>query len=260
MGQLVLLPIMIASASLETTWAGVNVWTSLGPDGGGARSLVIDPPNPDTVYALTTGGRCKSTDGGPNWTLRPPLPLNSGVVGSLVIAPRNPSVLYATRGPNARGPPRELILKSTDGGSSWRPLTSVLSGGFPAQLVIDPQDSNTLYAHRGFWGPRGGVYQSRDGGESSTAVNFGLPRDSLNFMWVDIVAALVIDPHNTGTLYAATSANWVYRTTDGGETWNAVNSGLTTMRAFALAVDPRDSGTIYAGTAGGVFTITFAAQ
>ena len=39
-----------------TAWAGDNVWASLGPDGGGAKSLVIDPLNPDTVYALTIAG------------------------------------------------------------------------------------------------------------------------------------------------------------------------------------------------------------
>ena len=40
MKQLLLLTVMTASAGQGTVWAGANVWTSLGPDGGAARSLV----------------------------------------------------------------------------------------------------------------------------------------------------------------------------------------------------------------------------
>jgi len=85
-----------------------------------------------------------------------------------------------------------------------------------------------------------------------SAVNAGLPTFYLNSMRVDVVTALVTDPRNTGTLYAGTSANGVYKTTDGGATWSAVNSGLTTLSVYTLAVDPQDTSTVYAGTEGGV--------
>lgn len=139
MKQFVLLTVMTATASLGTAWAGANVWTSLGPDGGGARSLVIDPVNPNTVFALTSAGLFKSTDGGPNWRGTPPLP-NSDVVTSLVIDPQNPTTLYAATREAGSGDARrgDAVFKSTDGGASWRALKNgpfTISG----PLAIDPR-------------------------------------------------------------------------------------------------------------------------
>jgi ligand-binding sensor domain-containing protein len=57
-------------------------------------------------------------------------------------------------------------------------------------------------------------------------------------------------------LYAGTDFG-VFRSTDVGETWSAVNSGLTSLSVFVLTIDPLDSSTLYAGTTGGVFVIRF---
>jgi len=48
--------------------SGVNVWTSLGPEGGNIGALAIHPVTPQTLYAGTGGGVFKSTDGGGTWT------------------------------------------------------------------------------------------------------------------------------------------------------------------------------------------------
>jgi len=45
-----------------------NVWTSHGPEGGPILSLAIDPARPATLYAETSGGVFKSTDGSGNWS------------------------------------------------------------------------------------------------------------------------------------------------------------------------------------------------
>ncbi len=223
--------------------------------------MTIDPQDSRTVYAglksceigSQNGGVWKSTDGGAGWTKLESKPVGGGVHG-LAIDPKT-NTLYAWNGNG--------LSRSTDRGGSWSRLRNYY--GVTA-LAIDPQSPGTLYGvylktSTSYDDPDCcGVIKSRDGGETWTAVNSGLPRDSLNHMWVDIVTALVIDPRNTSTLYAATSANGVYRTTDGGATWSAVNSGLTTMKVSALAVDPQDTNTVYAGTEGGVFAITFAAQ
>ena len=57
----------ILGPASQTVWAGINEWTSLGPDGGGVRALAIDPQNPSTVYAVTFAGVFKSTNGGASW-------------------------------------------------------------------------------------------------------------------------------------------------------------------------------------------------
>jgi hypothetical protein len=57
----------LCAMDLGTLGAGTNRWTSLGPYGGGAHALVVDPQNPATLYAVTSGGIFKSTDAGTNW-------------------------------------------------------------------------------------------------------------------------------------------------------------------------------------------------
>jgi photosystem II stability/assembly factor-like uncharacterized protein len=72
------------------------------------------------------------------------------------------------------------------------------------------------------------------------------------------VSTLAVDPQNPRTVYAGTYGRGVFKTTDGGTSWSAVNSGLTTLSVNSLAIDPQNPNTIYAGTGGGVFAITFA--
>src|SRR5207237_10010550 len=59
--------------------------------------------------------------------------------------------------------------------------------------------------------------------------------------------ALDIDPQNPSTVYLGTSRG-VFKTTNGGATWQAMNSGLSATDVIALAIDPRDSGILYAVT------------
>ena len=74
------------------------------------------------------------------------------------------------------------------------------------------------------------------------------------------VRALAIDPQTPSTLYAGTG-NGVFRSTDGGASWTAVNSGLTSLAIDTLAIDPQNPSTVFAGTSGGgVFSTTFTSQ
>jgi photosystem II stability/assembly factor-like uncharacterized protein len=71
------------------------------------------------------------------------------------------------------------------------------------------------------------------------------------------IQALAIDPAQPATLYAGTYGNGVFKSTDSGGTWAAVNAGLTNLSVFVLAVNPLSSATLYAGThGGGVFRST----
>jgi len=71
------------------------------------------------------------------------------------------------------------------------------------------------------------------------------------------VNALAIDPRTPTTLYAA--GDGVFKSTDGGNTWSAVNTGLPALFVNALAIDPTTPTTLYAGigiSGGGVFKST----
>ena len=217
--------------------------------------LAIDPQNPATLYAGTFGGIFKSMDGGATWNAANiGISISGGYISTLVIDPNSPSTLYASGSPG--------VFKSTDGGASWNAL-NIQANHSITILAIDPQNSHTIYA-----GGFGAIFKSTDSGTNWTAAGAGLPN---NPNWM---AALVIDPQNPSTLYAGTSGmgsdgscdspcsgfhDGVFKSTDGGGTWTALNSGLTATHVFSLAIDPNNSNRLYAGTmGGGVFAITFA--
>jgi hypothetical protein len=226
----------------------------------GLSSLAFDPRNSGTVYAAVSSGGCnetrgggvwKSTDGGASWLELASKPSGGGVHG-LAVDPQSPDTLYAW---NGKG-----LFKSTDGGASWDQLRE----GIVSSLKVDPLNPSTLYGVLNdesvvyLTGDKPGIYKSTDAGVSWSAVNSGLPTIFLNFPRIDEITGLVIDPRHTGTMYAATRANGVYRSTDTGGSWIPVNSGLTSLSVSGLAIDSQE--TVYAGTAGGVFAITFESQ
>src|SRR5687767_9973336 len=94
----------------QSFWAGPNVWTSIGPDGGGVSALAIDPQSPRTIYAATFSGIFKSTDGGGSWKALS-MPISGLNFLTLAVDPLNRGTVYAG---TMRG-----VLKTTDGGASW---------------------------------------------------------------------------------------------------------------------------------------------
>ena len=62
------------------------------------------------------------------------------------------------------------------------------------------------------------------------------------------INALAIDPTTPTTLYAGTDGGGVFKSTNGGGNWGAVNTGLTATYVSALAIDPETPTTLYAGT------------
>ena len=236
-------------------WAGLNEWTSLGPDGGGAYALVVDPQTPSAVYALTSAGIFKTTDGGADWHatgVLPPAEVPGFFPKSLAIDPQNSTTLYAARESGG-------VLKSTDGGASWNAVNSGLIGPLPgmcvfdpqnpacqnlptqparvAYLAIDPQNSNTVYAATGY----GGVFKTTDGGAKWSAVNSGIPIQS----GIPILS-VTIDPQNSRTLYAPTIGD-LFKSSDGGASWSVMNSNLRIGGCFdgpPVVVDPQNSATL----------------
>jgi photosystem II stability/assembly factor-like uncharacterized protein len=220
-----------SSGIFKSTNGGAS-WSDLTlPSGLSFRvsSLVIDPQNPNTIYAARASTLFKSTDGGTSWYA-----VNSAIaVSTLAIDSHSPNTLYAgtTNG----------LFKSRDGGENWTTVNSRLPAS-PVGLVLDPQNSSTMYAEIG----RAGLFKSRDGGENWTTVNSGLS--------TVLVLSLAVDPQNPSTVYAAADGG-IFKSTDAGSNWSAVNTGLPNSYYFIgiLAIDPQNPRTIYAGTWGEIW-------
>ena len=228
-------------------------WTPIGPGGGGWLTTisVVDDVAGTVYVGCDVGGIYKSVDHGATWEIK-----NNGLsiyyVEDIAYDPQQPSTLYAgTRGG---------VFKSTDGGDLWvskrvgfPPISDFTFSAPISDILVDPNDSDVLYAGVGVpragyeeiegyaWESaetKGAIYKSVDAGESWTLIQ-GTGIDS-----TAMVFSLAIDPNDSNTLYAATSAG-VYRSTSAGATWVPINSGLPHLLAMTLVVDPTDSNTLY---------------
>jgi photosystem II stability/assembly factor-like uncharacterized protein len=232
-------------------------------DGGeglplGAAGPVCSAPTPDSpVYLATDSNRpCttsvpgvfRSDDGGESWTRV------KDVGGRLAIAPGEPSGLYLATA--------DSIETSRDGGTTWVASTSfpfqadLQNGyGFVVGLAVAPTDPAGVFVSFEVPGDHDAsdffaFLRSDDGGGSWNVVQTGSAGGTLP------VGKVILDPGDPSTAYLV--AGGVYRSTDGGATWEARNGGLPTYPIFpgaesptavpvdALAIDPESPSTLFA--------------
>ncbi len=277
--RVTVLLVITASFLRPSSAASRDGWTRTGPEGGSITALAIDPHTPRTLYAGTLiGGAYKSIDGGESWyqinsgladvSVRrrsPSAPAIENALGRLHITvlavdPVTPATVYA-------GTWSGEVFKSTDGRGTWSPVYIGQMIQFVRSLVIDPKTPEILYVS-GWpvnWRPGlpspglriyvgGGVLKSTDGGKNWRPVNVGLPQSfrdpSPSSPIMPLGAAdLAIDSQTPSTLYAATEVG-MFKTVDGGETWQTANAGLAELNLTAAAVDPQTPTTIYAAASG----------
>ena len=156
----------------------------------------------------------------------------------------------ACRGGGCVGP--GVFLKSVDGGSTWRRITTV--PWLVQAIAIDPRRTRTVFAGT----TRGGLFRSRDGGSSwhQVATARGVPQAKSHLSYPYAVVAIAIDPLDPGNIYAGSSTGGILKSTDGGTTWAVANAGLTNRRVSALIMDPRKPRVLFTSTEGGVFRST----
>ncbi|HTS48462.1 MAG TPA: YCF48-related protein, partial [Bryobacteraceae bacterium] len=158
--------------------------------------------------------------------------------------PSQPNIFYI--GANNGG-----VWKTTDAGRTWHPIFDSQPTGSIGTLAIAPSDPNIIYVASGEGLQRpdlsvgDGIYKSTDAGLNWR--HLGL-RDGQQ------ISALLIDPHDPNRVFAAVlghpygpnAERGVFRSTDGGETWQKVLYKDENTGAVDLAFDPTNARTIYA--------------
>ena len=159
-------------------------WRNIGPlRAGRTKSAAGHPSQPYTFYiGVCNGGVWKTTDAGRTWK-----PIfdsqGTGSIGSLVVAPSDPNVLYVGSGEGLGRPDLSVgdgVYKSSDGGQTWTHL-GLRDGQQIPNIAVDPTNANRLFvAVAGHpYGPNEerGIFRSTDGGQSFQRVLFKDVRD-----------------------------------------------------------------------------------
>lgn len=146
---------------------------------------------------------------------------------TITFAPENSDIVYAAGQKNG-------IFKSEDKGENWRWLTQSIPN-ISGRSVLAGVGESYLLA-----GTEQGLYHSTNSGENWEFIS-GLDEQPINH--------LVSDPSNHNVIYAAVGTDGVYKSEDGGLTWNLSSSGLRSGVNFPhLTIDPVDHNTLYVTT------------
>ena len=228
-------------------------WEQLGPGnvGGRTRSLVINPGNPNIMWAAGVGGGIwKTTDGGASWNQKGDL-LQNIAISTMIQDPRDPNTLYAGTGEgyfNGDALRGAGIFKSIDGGETWNQLPSTANSAFyyVQKLAITKGATQRIYA-----ATRDGLFRSLDGGATFTQVfdstAAGLIRGCMDIVIQTDRAIAYVVAACGHPFSAAEPAAAIYRSLDtsGAMTWQKVFT-QTNMARTSLALAPSNNAIVYA--------------
>ncbi|MDX2362640.1 MAG: glycosyl hydrolase [Crocinitomicaceae bacterium] len=242
---------------------------------GRIADIAVHPTNHNIWYvAAASGGVWKTTNHGTTFS---PIfdSYDSYSIGCVTLAPSNPNTVWVGTGENnnqrsvAFG---DGVYKSMDGGKSFKNM-GLKTSEHIGKIIVHPTDENIIWvaAYGPLWSAGGerGVYKSTDGGETWIR--------TLEISEHTGIAEIAIDPTDPSILYASAHQRrrreWtyigggpesgLYKSTDGGETWREINSGLpeNNMGRIGISVSPADPNYVYAivearGDKGGFFRST----
>ena len=235
-------------------------YRSIGPAIMGGRIADVEgvPGDPNVVYvASASGGLWKTTNGGVTWK---PIFERQGTfsIGDIALAPSNPEVVWVGTGEsNVRNSVSfgDGVYKSTDGGKTWQHM-GLKDTEHISAIAIHPQNPDIVYigALGHAFGPNDerGVFMTTDGGKTWTKTLFIDNQHG--------VADLEIDSTNPNILYAGmwsferkpwthrsgSEKGGVYKSIDGGRTWNKLTNGLPKlMGRIGVRVAPSNPNVVY---------------
>lgn len=285
-----------ASGGLWRTRNEGTDWEPIFEDAPSASTgaITVDPSDSKTLWvglgeanifrsSMAGTGVYKSIDEGATWQY---MGLgDTQHIARIVVNPNDPNIVYVAASGHEYTPNEERgIYKTTNGGITWKKVLYESDMAGAIDVVMDPQDPDTLYASLWYrirkpWsdpvpGPGGGIYKTTDGGESWTRLTEGLPpRETSGRIGLAIAANkpnvlyALIDSHEVARKaeegerdsYGRSRQDVlrgaeVYRSDDHGQTWSKVSQdGRTMQRLFStygwvfgqIRVDPNNENTTY---------------
>ena len=231
-----------------------DTWNPIFDDANSASigNIAIAASEPNTLYAGTGeangsgasgaffgDGVYKSTDAGNTWE-------HSGLdnsqhIGRLVVDAANPNRVYAAVAGLLYGKSNDKgLYRTLDGGATWENVLFLSDSTACIDVAVHPQNADIVYAatwertrypwNRDYGGPTSAIWRSTDGGDNWEQLSNGLPPSDDDTGRI----GLAIAASEPNVLYASFTTNSVtnmfdglYKTTDGGDTWNLINDDIS---------------------------------
>lgn len=251
-----------ANVTVDPAHLAALSYRMVGPyRGGRATALAGVADQPHTFYMGSTGGGVwRTDDAGATWNNLTDGQIDAGGIGAIGIAPSDANVIYIGTGSTClRGnvSPGIGAYKSMDAGATWS-FIGLPDAGQIGKILVHPNDPDTIWvaALGDAFGanPERGVFKSTDGGTSWNKVLYLDERTG--------VVDLSMHPTNPRVLYAGawggerkpwsllsgSTLGGVYKSTDGGETWNKLENGLPEgmVGKTAIQVSPANPDRVWA--------------
>jgi photosystem II stability/assembly factor-like uncharacterized protein len=237
-------------------------WRNIGPFRGGRSVTIAGVLNNNLTYytGTTGGGLWKTEDAGLTWQNISDGFFKTSSVGAVAVSESDPNIIFVGMGEHA---PRGVmtsygdgVYKSTDAGKTWRKMGLDMTRHI-SNISIHPLNPDIVYvaAQGALHGPNEdrGIYKSTDGGKTWRKT-----------LYVDAETGcsdLSMDMTNPSILYAAMweyrrlpwqvksggKGSGLYKSTDGGETWNKMENGLPKeMGKMGISVSRANANKVYA--------------
>ena len=170
----------------------------------------------------------------------------SGRISDIIIHPKNENLWYVTAGSGG-------VWKTENSGTTWNPIFDSQKSYSIGCITMDPQNNNVLWVGTGenvggrHVGYGDGIYKSENGGQTWS-------KKGLNNS--EHISKIIIHPNNSDVLWVASQGPlWskggdrgVYKTTDGGKTWQRKLGDDKWIGATDLLIDSRNPDVLYAAT------------
>jgi len=228
---------------------------TIGKDLTGVEKIAFSPAEPQKLFLADWANVWESRDEGENWS-QLYKGLQNTCVNAIKVHPFDTQKIYLAVADNG-------LLFSGDGGKSWKRKVTGVQQGHAQAVEISRRDPSRMYLLMNIERKdRVFVYKSSNGGENWEDIGFPVPTGSLPHLgFVDGLSTnLVLDPASDEVVYVGTNGYGIFKTTDGGKTWHAVNGGITTpfvKGPNAILIDPRNSQVLFASTLqGGIYKTT----
>lgn len=179
----------------------------------------------------------------PEWEFAGPTNIGARIT-DLAVHPDDPNTIYA-------GAASGGIIKSTDGGTTWQPIFDDVAPAPMGAVAIDPNNPDILYAGTGeanassysFFGV--GMFKSTDAGATWSGIGLEDTR---------YIGRIAIDPENSnrlfvaacGKLFGTNAERGIYRSTNGGDSWERVLFVSDSTAAIDVALKPDNPNVVYA--------------